>query len=312
MSCTWYQDSLENGFAVVPHVISETKAGQYQQAAFEWLKSFDNPALDLSDPQSWTQANLPFVSSINTFKHYGVVHERFMWDIRQEQSIIDVFAQLWQTEELLVSFDALNITLPRRPGHEQRARPWPHVDQSPLRTGRQCIQGIVSLSQSGPEDGGLTVYPRTHNAIQDFFEAHTDKSQWETKDFYKFSTEQISWFEEQGFQAQKVVAGPGDLIIWDSRLIHWGAEPTAASNTIRTATYVSYAPAALASTAVLEKKREAFGKWSATTHWPHDNIVVRSNEPTLPDGTVDKRRGSPRDRPELTDRLLRLAGLQSY
>ena len=57
---------------------------------------------------------------------------------------------------------------------------------------------------------------------------------------------------------------------------------------------------------------EAFEKWSATTHWPHDNVVVRSNEPTLPDGTVDKRRDSPQDKPELTDRLLRLAGVKSY
>jgi len=49
MSSTWYQDFLENGFAVIPKVISESKAAQYQQAASEWLKSFDNPALDLSD-----------------------------------------------------------------------------------------------------------------------------------------------------------------------------------------------------------------------------------------------------------------------
>jgi hypothetical protein len=311
MSSTWHQDFLDNGFAVIPGVISKAKAAEYQQAAFAWLKSFDNPALDLSDPESWTQTNLPFVSSINTFNHYGVVHEKFMWDIRQEQSIIDVFGQLWQTDELLVSFDALNITLPRRPDHNQR-EPWPHVDQSPFRTGRQCIQGIVSLSESGPDDGGLTVYSGTHNAIHEFFENHTDKAQWETKDFYKFSTEQISWFEDRGFQAQKVVASPGDLIIWDSRLIHWGAEPNAASNTIRTATYVSYAPAALASKAVLEKKKEACDKWSATTHWPHENIVIRSNEPILPDGTVDKRRNAPRQKPELTGRLLRLAGVQAY
>jgi hypothetical protein len=139
------------------------------------------------------------ISGINTFNHYGVAHERFVWDIRLENSIIDVFAQLWQTEELLVSFDALNITFPRRQDHEPR-EPWPHVDQSPFRTGRQCIQSIVSLSQSGPDDGGLTVYPGTHNAIQQFFEEHTDKTCWERKDFYKFSTEQILWFESHGYQ----------------------------------------------------------------------------------------------------------------
>lgn len=311
MSSDWHQSFLENGFAVIPGVISKRKAAEYQQAAFEWLKSFDNPTLDLSNPQSWTRANLPVVSGINTFNHYGVAHEKFMWDIRLEQKIIDVFARLWQTEELLVSFDALNVTLPRRPDHDQR-EPWPHVDQSPFRTGRQCIQGIVSLSQSGPNDGGLTVYPGTHNVIQEFFEQSTDKTEWETKDFYRFRTEQISWFENKDYRVQKVVAGAGDLIIWDSRLIHWGAEPNAKSDTIRTATYVSYAPAALASTTVLEKKKEAFDKWSATTHWPHENIVIRSNEPILPDGTVDRRRDSPREKPELADRLLRLAGVKPY
>jgi hypothetical protein len=311
MSSHWLQSFHDNGFAVVPGVLSESKAAQYQKAAFEWLKSFDNPALDLSKPETWTEANLPVVSGINTFNLYGVAHERFMWDIRLEKSIIDVFAQLWQTEELLVSFDALNITLPGRPDHNAR-EPWPHVDQSPFRTGRQCVQGIVSLSQSGPKDGGLTVYSGTHNAIQQFFEEHTDNTQWERKDFYKFSTEQISWFESHGYQPHKVVAGPGDLIIWDSRLIHWGAEPEAESDTIRTATYVSYAPAALATPEVLKKKKEAFDKWSATTHWPHENIVVRSNQPLLPDETVDRRRDSPRETPELTAQLLKLAGIESY
>jgi hypothetical protein len=117
MSSDWLQSFHDNVFAVVPGVLSESKAAQYQKAAFEWLKSFDNPALDLSKPETWTEANLPVVSGTNTFNHYGVAHERFMWNIRLEKSIIDVFAQLWQTEELIVSFDALNITLPGRPDH---------------------------------------------------------------------------------------------------------------------------------------------------------------------------------------------------
>jgi hypothetical protein len=117
MSSDWLQSFLDNGFAVVPGVLSKSKAAQYQKSAFEWSKSFGNSALDLSKPETWTQANLPVVSGINTFNHYGVAHEKFMWDIRLEKSIIDVFAQLWQTEELLVSFDALNITLPGRPDH---------------------------------------------------------------------------------------------------------------------------------------------------------------------------------------------------
>lgn len=307
----WLKDFHDNGFAVIPSVIPRDKAIEYQKRAFDWLKSFDNPSLDLDDPSTWTPDNLPFVSGINTLNHYGVVHERFMWDIRLESSVVDVFSRVWGTGELLVSFDALNITLPRRPGHVPRGQ-WPHVDQSPFREGMQCVQGIVNLSKSGPEDGGLTVWPGSHKVTEEFFRERTDREQWSRKDFFNYDQGQIAWFEERGYREHKVVAGPGDLIIWDSRLIHYGAEPTADSDTIRTVTYVSYAPASLASEEVLEAKRSAFGKWLATTHWPHDNIVPRTNEPTLPDGTVDRRRLGPREKPELTDRLLRLAGVKSY
>ncbi|KAK2053574.1 phytanoyl-CoA dioxygenase [Colletotrichum caudatum] len=308
---SWQEDFEKNGFAVIPSIISRDKAAEYQKHAFDWLASFDNPDLDLSNPSTWTSENLPFISSINTFNHYGVVHEKFMWDIRQEPGVIDAFARVWDIEKLIVSFDALNITLPRRPNHVPR-RKWPHVDQSPFREGLQCVQGIVNLSKAGPEDGGLTVYPGSHKVTELFFREHTDRSQWTRKDFFSYTPEQIAWFEMQGYRERKVVAEPGDLIIWDSRLIHYGAEPTAKSDTIRTITYVSYAPASFATADALDAKKQAFEKWLATTHWPHDNIAPRTNHPTLPDGTVDTRRSEPREKPELTERLLKLAGVRSY
>ncbi|KAJ4183913.1 Hypothetical protein NCS54_00319600 [Fusarium falciforme] len=307
----WYQHYLDNGYAVVPNVIPKEKALAYQRAAFDWLKSFGNDALDLSDRSTWTPDNLPNISNFNAFTHYGVVHEKFMWDIRLEPGIIDVFEKIWGTRELLVSFDALNITLPRRPGHVPR-QPQAHVDQSPYRQGLQCVQGIACFSKSGPEDGGLTVYPGTHKVVEDFFANYTSKADWRRKDFYTFTEDHIAWFEDQGYRPHKVTAEPGDLIIWDSRLIHWGAEPTPEGNTIRTITYVSYTPAYLASAETLEKKKEAFDKWLATTHWPHDNINIRASKPKLPDGTLDTRRSEPREKPELTDELLKLAGVKPY
>ncbi|CAG9975580.1 unnamed protein product [Clonostachys byssicola] len=311
MSPDWYQHFTEHGYAVIPSVISKEKAEKYQHSAFEWLKSFDNPELDLNTPSTWTPSNLPFISEINTFNHYGVVHEDFMWDIRLEPGIIDVFARIWGTDELLVSFDALNITLPHRPGHVPRKK-WPHVDQSPLREGLQCVQGIVNLSKAGPDDGGLTIYPGTHKVTEEFFQTQTDRASWQRKDWYRYSEEQLAWFEGKGFKEYKVVAGPGDLIIWDSRLVHFGAEPTEKSSVIRTITYVSYAPSSFASAEALEAKRSAFRQWSATTHWPHDNINIRSNEPLYPDGSVDSRRKEPKNKPELSAKLLRLAGVEPY
>lgn len=311
MASNWHDDLVQNGYAVIPSAITKDAADQYQKAAFEWLKSFDNPQLDLSDPSTWAESNLPYISDINTFNHYGVVHERFMWDIRLEPRIIEIFSKLWNTNKLLVSFDALNITLPHRPGHVPRQK-WAHVDQSPYREGLECVQGILNLSSSGQDDGGLTVFPGSHKVTESFFRDHSDKSQWTRKDFYRYTAEEMSWFTEQGFKEHKVLAEPGDLIIWDSRLIHFGAEPTEKSSTVRTVVYVSYAPVSFATQDALVTKKKAFEQWLATTHWPHDNIVLRPNEPLFSDGSVDKRRSEPRDKPALTLKLLQLAGVKSY
>jgi hypothetical protein len=125
--------------------------------------------------------------------------------------------------------------------------------------------------------------------------------------------EEIQWFTDRGMKPLKVLAEPGDLILWDSRTVHWGGEPTINSNVIRTVIYASYAPAELASEETLKRKKEAFESYRATTHWPHENINIRDQMVYLPNGTLDPRnRAVPLEVPECNDRLLRLAGVLSY
>lgn len=235
-----------------------------------------------------------------------------MWDARLEPGVVDAFATIWGTPDLLVSFDALNVTFPNRVDKPRKGA-WPHVDQSPLRNGMACVQGIINLSESGPEDGGLTVYPGTHNLLAEFFATQTDRSDWVPNDFFSFTSEHLSWFEARGCRPHKLCAEPGDLLVWDSRTAHWGAEPTEKGRTIRTAIYASYAPAAMASKEALETKKRVFEAWEGTTHWPHDNIAMRKTEALLEDGSVDPRsRREPVEKPELSERLLKLAGVLAY
>jgi hypothetical protein len=251
-------------------------------------------------------------SKINTFSAYGVAHEKFMWDARMEPGVLSAFSTLWGTDDLLVSFDALNVTFPNRKDRPRRL-PWPHIDQSPMRKGLQCAQGVINFSNSGPEDGGLLVYPGSHLLSEEFFETQTDKTTWQVRDGYDFTEEQVKWFTDHGITPHKVCASPGDLIIWDSRTIHWGTEPTEKGNTIRTVIYASYAPAYLASPETLKTKSQVFQAWEATTHWAHDNIVFKKTDALLDDGTIDpKSRSEPREKPVLSDKLLRLAGVKAY
>ncbi|KAJ0278310.1 hypothetical protein COL940_007313 [Colletotrichum noveboracense] len=279
-----WRDQLEaKGYCVVKGAIPSGKARYYQQKAFEWLKSFDE-SLDINEPSTWKDAKFPVQTDKNTYENYSVVHERFMWEARQEPGVLDAFTKVWGTDKLIVSFDSLNITLPNL--KEARA-PWPHVDQAPRKRGLHCIQGIINLSHAGPED--------------------------EWRDNRYFDDKDMEWFKARGVRPVKVEAEPGDLILWDSRCIHWGEEPTKKSDVVRTVIYAAYTPAELASKEALEEKSKVFQVNGATTHWPHDNIKLRDMQARLSDGTVDPRnRSEPLEKPILSDQLLRLAGVKAY
>ncbi|KAG4418322.1 hypothetical protein IFR04_008531 [Cadophora malorum] len=308
---TWLADLQRDGYVVVRNAIPRERAIAYQQKAFDWISEL-RPGFDVNNPDTFVKEHLPVMSKINTFSTYGVTHEKFMWDARMEPGVLKVFEELWGTDELLVSFDSLNVTFPNRKDVPRKPT-WEHVDQTPLRRGLQCVQGIINLSNAGPEDGGLMCYPGSHLLSDEFFDTQTDKNTWEKKDYYGFSKDQLEWFHAKGLKPLKVCAEPGDLILWDSRTIHYGAEPTEKSNTIRTVIYAAYTPAKWATKEDLEVKSSIFKSYLGTTHWPHENFVWRNAGSILEDGTRDpKDREEPAELPEMTPALLKLAGAMAY
>jgi hypothetical protein len=127
-----------------------------------------------------------------------------------EQSIIDTFAKIWNTHNLLVSFDGMNLTLPSP--DLKPSTPWPHVDQNPNRKGMQCVQGILNLAPNGPDDGGLVVLKGSHRQNEAFFKTHPETEgagTWGSADWHGFNEEEVSWFQSRGCEEVKVCAGPG-------------------------------------------------------------------------------------------------------
>lgn len=128
-------------------------------------------------------------------------------------------------------------------------------------------------------------------------------------DFCPFKGPHVEWYKEQGCKLVKVCAEPGDLILWDSRSMHYAAFPT--SDEIRTIIYACYTPAKLAKPEDMKLKSELFKRWEATTHWPHCNIYGHGKAKV--DGKVDVlERDEPLEKPVLTDQILKLAGVIRY
>lgn len=166
------------------------------------------------------------------------------------------------------------------------------VDQSVSKLGIRNIQGIVNLAPNGPEDGGLLVLPGSHQLYDGFFSDDWYKTADEAyrpggarhkedsvKDAYTcsstillmlfgqyhFKPHEYAWFEGKCPDWVKVCAEPGDLILWESRTMHYNCPPSSASD--RCAVYVSYEPAAMADEHNKQLKRKGFDERFTSTHW---------------------------------------------
>lgn len=90
----------------------------------------------------------------------------------------------------------------------------------------QCVQGILNLAPNGPNDGGLIVMKGSSALNEEFFATHESKqTTWGPADWYGFSEKDVEWFKSKGCEAIKVCADPGDLILWDSRQVHYNELP---------------------------------------------------------------------------------------
>ena len=105
---------------------------------------------------------------------YGLPHETFTWDIRTEPGVVGAFEKVYDTTDLLVSFDGLNLAFPNRTDLEPN-NPWPHQDQDPEEPRFRCLQGLVNLLPNGPDDGGLIVCKGAHLVSEEFHRVFKDE-----------------------------------------------------------------------------------------------------------------------------------------
>lgn len=145
------------------------------------------------------------------------------------------------------------------------------MDQNPRKYDRfELYQGIANLAPNGPEDGGLCVLKGSHLLHKQHFTAiggfRPEQDTGEKENGYSFTVDDAAWYNAQGCEEVKVCAGEGDLILWDSRLIHWNASPV--GQQIRFTSYVCYCPRDLMPEGDLARKLEIFKARKSTTHWP--------------------------------------------
>jgi hypothetical protein len=127
----WRDEFHEKGCVLIKNVLSKERAQYYVDKQLEWLKNFDL-GFDENDRSTWDADHLPVSFKGGMYFAYGSTHEKYTWEARTEPAIVDIFEKLWETKELIASFDGVNIFPPRK---DLNWSAWPHCDQNPQRKG---------------------------------------------------------------------------------------------------------------------------------------------------------------------------------
>ncbi len=193
----------------------------------------------------------------------------------------EVYARIWNTEQLLVSFDGCGIFRDWRSNPSWKTKGgWNHVDQNPkLKPDRCCVQGLISITDQDQTTGGLLVYPKTHLRFTELSDIIKN-----SHDFLKVpDTHPIM---DQGKTPGKLVhCRAGDIVLWDSRTVHCNTPATAIEerdenepvDLIRIVAYVSMSPTNFVTGQSLEefreKRIEMVENSRTLTHWSTELAV---------------------------------------
>ena len=208
-----------------------------------------------------------------------------MWNVRSNRNIKKVYSHIWNTNELLVSFDGCGIF--RNYHHDSAWRTttgWYHVDQNPnLKPDRCSIQGFISLTDQNETTGGLIVFPYTHLRFKEL----TDLAR-RPKDFVAIpSTHSIL---DRGRAIGKFIrCQSGDLVVWDGRLVHCNSSAFVpdeqlkyeSTKLLRIVAYVSMSPTTFVRDYTLDqfrKKRKLSVRNNCTlTNWSTELTEASKN-----------------------------------
>ncbi len=298
---SYLSDLEEQGYCVIPQLLSTSEADVlYQRVWHEFIEqAWPNCRMD--DRSQWKET-FPIHNKMGIFAG-PAGQTQVMWDLRQDPRIVNVFAHVWNTNDLIVSMDGLSIMCPPeiREGYFE---PWPHVDQailrrqdnvahsnnppigfiseSRLKTQPYTIQGQFLFEDSLDGDGGFYCIPKSHLRFSEFApELETINAKEISKNEkrtarHKFLQEFFeSRKDESGnpYCTKHITAPRGSLILWDSRTIHWNQHPNKDrpridNPRVRMVGYLCYVPKTRLTDEGRALRKEAFEKGVSTGHNP--------------------------------------------
>ncbi|MFD7984586.1 phytanoyl-CoA dioxygenase family protein [Kitasatospora indigofera] len=225
------------GYVVVKEAIPAEAARRLLD--FTW----DFQGLDPDRPDTWYEER-PYRDGLDRHLHvYGFVeayHHQLLWDSRQTRRVYDAFVDVWDSEELWVTLDRLNLNPPNIKNRD-RALIEPtdtgfdielHWDiDSTLGVVPQRVQGIIALNDTAPDLGGFQCNPELFRRFDEW-----KLGQPADRDPIRPAV------DRDEYPVVRPELSAGDLLIWNGALAH-GVARNISDGGVRAVQYLSMMPA---------------------------------------------------------------------
>ena len=244
----------EEGYTIIHNVYNKEEISEYWNEFNSWQNSI---------PEIIFMHNTIDFNGI--YKHHQVGHQRFAWLARTNPKILNIFKQLWNTEDLVCSFDGCCHYSSEYVG---KPHYWIHTVQSSRNKGVHWYQSFLSLTNNSERT--LLLYKGSHLLHEDYF---TTMEIDEPKDWNILDQNYVNELAEDKIYLN---VKEGDLVIWDSRTFHQNTCGNSSCNEERLVQYLCYLPKDNEKNDAKQKnlRRKYFEKLRTTSHWPYPMNVV--------------------------------------
>jgi len=272
----WLSHLDDRGFVMIKNVLtpSELEKSKSQFIA-DWKKVC--PQFSFSDPSTWTINNTPIMWSKGMCVFSGLPQSNFMWNLRTNDDIQNIYKKIYQTDSLVTSLDGLSVFL----DNTHKSKSWLHIDQNP-KNDIYSIQGSFNLLPvKSNKDAGFIIVSDSHKTYRPIVSHKNDWIVCEDQ-------------TDQSAKAKKLIIPENCLTLWNSRLIHANEaikmSKTEFQNRIsqthqdqsnplslfnRVTAYITYQPKTMRSSEIIEKRIECYKNGQGTSHWANKCEVKR-------------------------------------
>lgn len=265
------------GIAVIPNILNQNEIQDMKNGIWDslnFLTKKSNYPIKQFDTKSWNTYYDLYPGNDMLVQLYSIGHTQFVWNIRQNPKIVNIFSKLWNCKptELITSFDALSFHIPPEitnvgyyDGYD-----WFHMDQSLHRSNFECVQGLVSGYDVNEGDATLSILEGSHIYHQELAKKY-NLDTIQTNDFYRLSENDLQFYKSKGCERYNVKMTAGSLVLWDSRLIHCNMKSLKNRSKInfRLVVYICQTPKYLATDDIIQMRIKRFQNLYMSSHCAH-------------------------------------------